>query len=234
MKIVLSFLVCWGMCSWLYAQEGNGLYRVKSGSDVTKTIPVKEQFQYKDFVDGVAYYRNGRKANAKLNYNLAHGEVMFISPEKDTMLFSENKFFYKVDVGGNSYYFNEGVGHVEIIGDYDRAKLGRKQFLVRAGEEKYAAYGQYSSTSATTGYSSFINANGEFQHLQSGDKIVMKRRVIYYFMDKNLTLYLANRSNLLKIHPGNKRALNEYLKDNQISFDNEEDLRNVLEFCMTL
>jgi hypothetical protein len=234
MKIVLSFWLCCAMCSRLFAQEGNGVYRVKSGSDVTKTIPFEEQFQYGEFVDGAVYFRNGRILQAKVNYNFAHGQVMFISSGKDTMLFSENKFIYKVDVGGNPYYFGEGYGHVEIIGDYDRAKLGKKQFLVRMGEEKYAAYGQYSSTSATTGYSSFINAHGEFQRLQSGDKIVMKRREIYYFMDKNLTFYLANRPNLIKLYPGNKRTLNEYLKTNRIDFEKEVDLRNVLEFCKTL
>ena len=212
----------------------NDIYRVKNGTDVTKVIPFEERYQFAKFKDGRVLFRNGKISKAMMNYSLVHGEVLFVDAKKDTLLFTDNEYISNIVIGDALYYYTKGHGHVHAIKDFNGVKLGKKQFLVRMGNEKYASYEQYSSTSAISSYTSFINSNGNFQDLESNVKVVLKRRSIFFLIDPNDRVMLATRPNLLKIYTKNKRRLNAYLKENQISFEKEEDLKNVLEFASRL
>ncbi|MCE7072662.1 hypothetical protein LZG74_20275 [Dyadobacter sp. CY327] len=212
----------------------NDIYRVKNGSDVTKVIPFTERYQFEKFQDGHVLFRNGKTSKAQMNYSLVHGEVLFVDAKKDTLMFNDNSFINKIFVGDNLYFYAKGHGHVHAIRDYSGVRLGKKQFLVRMGNEKYASYEQYSATSAISSYSSFVNQNGNLQNLESNVKVILKRRSIFFLIDKNERVVFATRPNLLKIYPKNKRKLNEYLRENETSFEKEADLKKVLEFASSL
>ncbi|SKB85427.1 hypothetical protein [Dyadobacter psychrophilus] len=214
--------------------QTNDIYRVKNGSDVNKVIPFEQRYQFSKFQDGRVLFRNGKISRAPMNYSLVHGEVLFVDAKKDTLMFIDNEYINKIFVGDAIYYYTKDHGHVHAINDFDGVKLGNKQFLVRMGNEKYASYERYSSTSAISSYTSFINSNGNFQDLESNVKVVLKRRSIFFLIDQNDRVMFATRPNLLKIYSKNKRKLSEYLKDNQTSFEKEEDLKNALEFASRL
>ncbi|MCE7064828.1 hypothetical protein [Dyadobacter sp. CY326] len=210
------------------------VYRVKTGSDVSKVIPFNERYQFDKFQDGRVLFRSGKISKAKMNYSLVHGEVLFIDAKKDTLIFNDSEFISKIFVGDSLYYHLKGHGHVQAIEDFGGTKLGRKQFLVRLGKEKYASYDQYSATSAISSYSSFINQNGNFQALEGNEKVILRRRAIFFLIDKNERVLMASRPNLLRIYANNKKQLNAYLKDNAISFEKEEDLKKALAFASSL
>jgi hypothetical protein len=234
MKILLIFVLFFFLPKVLSAQKGRESYQVGSATDVNKVIPYAGRYQYPAFTDGQVHFRNGKTSNAKMNYNLVHGEVMFISLLRDTLLFADNNFVDRVQIGNSVYYYNPGHGHIEIAGNYGDIKLGKKQFLAQLGHEKYAAYGQYSSTAAISSYSTFMNKQGEFRYLDTNEKVLMKRRAVYFLIDKNQRFYLANRANLLKIFPSQKSAISRFLRDNEINLEVEPDLEKTLEFCSTL
>lgn len=210
------------------------VFRVKNGSDVTRVIPFNDRYQFAKFQEGSVLFRNGTVSKGTMNYSLVHGQVVFIDAKKDTLLFDDTDYIRKIFVGNNVFHYLKKHGHIEEIQDFDGVKLGKKLFLVRMGNERYASYDQYSSTSAISSYSSFINQNGTFQHLEGSDKIIMRRRSIYFFIDKNERITIANRPNLLKIYPKNKKALNDYLKEKAINFEKEADLENALTFASHL
>ncbi|MCF2490688.1 hypothetical protein [Dyadobacter sp. CY347] len=221
-------------CANSVSGQLNDIYRVKNGSDVSKVIPFAERYQFDKFLDGQVLFRSGKISKAKMNYSLVHGEVLFVDAKKDTMLFNDHAFISKIFVGDNLYFYTKGHGHVHAIEDYDGVKLGKKQFLVRMGNEKYASYDQYSATSAISSYSSFVNQNGNLQGLESNVKVVLKRRSILFLIDKNERITFATRANFLKIYPKYKKKLNEYLRVNETNFEKEEDLKRVLEFASHL
>jgi hypothetical protein len=230
---IIAILIVFTRTSFAQVSK-HDIFRVKNGSDVTKVIPFADRYQFSKFQDGKVLFRNGRISNAHLNYSLVHGQVLFVDTKKDTMLFEDTDFINKVFVGDHVFYYQKGHGHIEAIEDFGGVKLGKKQFLVRMGNERYASYEQYSSTSAISSYSSFINQNGTFQTLEGSDKIILRRRSIFFLIDKNERILMATRPNLLKLYPNNKKALNEYLKGNGTSFDKEEDLKNALQFASRL
>ncbi|MCF0050713.1 hypothetical protein LXM25_11635 [Dyadobacter sp. LJ53] len=117
-------------------KSANDIYRVKNGSDLTKVIPFEERFQFTRFLDGQVLFRNGKMSKAKMNYSLVHGEVLFVDAKKDTLLFNDNDLIHKILVGENLYFYTKGHGHVHAIADFGGIRLGKKQFLVRMGNEK--------------------------------------------------------------------------------------------------
>ena len=228
------FLLCTMLISGSVLGQLNGIYRVKNGSDVSSVIPFEQRYQFDKFRDGSVLFRSGKISKAQMNYSLVHGEVLFLDVRNDTLLFDNNEYISKIFIGDALYYYTKGNGHVHAINDYNGVKLGKKQFLVRMGNEKYASYEQYSATSAISSYSSFVNQNGNFQGLESNVKVVLKRRSIFFLIDQNERVIFATRPNLLKIYSKNRRRLNEYLKKHATSFENEEDLKNALEFASRL
>jgi hypothetical protein len=234
MKLRYSFLLLFVVIQTAYAQEKTGVYRVKSGTDISKLMPFADRFQYDQFIDGQAFFRAGKISRAKFNYSLVHGELMFIAPNKDTLLMTDNDFIDRVTVGDDLYYYLRGHGHIQVEANFGKVTLGKKQFLIRMGNEKYAAYGQYSSTSAISSFSSYMNHNGQMQFLDGQDKVVLKRRVTFFLIDKNKRFYPATRANLLKIFSSHKGEVSNFLRENDIELEHEPDLVRTLQFCSTL
>lgn len=234
MKTFLFCLLIASLSSVSIAQKTGDTYQVSSSRNVNEVIPFEGRFQYPAFTDGLVHFRNGRTSKAKMNYSLLHGEVMFIDRLRDTLLLADNDFIDRVYIGQNLYYYYPGHGHILISADYGHVKLGKKEFLVQMGHEKYASYGQYSSTSAISSYSSFMNNKGEFRYLQPNEKVMMKRRQVYFLVDKNARFYVANRSNLMKIFPSRKSEINRFLKENDINLEIGPDLDKTLTFCNTM
>ncbi|WP_031528084.1 hypothetical protein [Dyadobacter crusticola] len=229
-SVLLFFLLAFSA----NAQSGKDLYYVRSGRDANKVVPYEGRFQYPEFQDGQVLFRNGKISKAKLNYNRVHGEVVFISPEQDTMLFADGAYIKRVLIADDVYYYQKGHGHVRVERDFGNAKLGRKEFLGKIGHEKRASYGQYSSTSAISSYTTFVNSRGEYQFLDVNDRVLLAKREIFFFIDRNNTFYVANRNNILKVFPLKKGEINKYLRENDVNFEVKAEVEKLLEFCSEL
>ncbi|KAA6439095.1 hypothetical protein FEM33_12480 [Dyadobacter flavalbus] len=217
-----------------FAQSAEPVYRIKDPGDISRIIPFKDRFQFDRFQDGKVHFRNGKVSAAKLNYSYVYAEIMFINPKKDTLLLADPDYIHFVTLADRVYYYLKGHGHIEQIARFGRLGLGKKTFYMNMGNERYAAYGQYSSTSAISSYSSFINQDGMIQFLKGNNKVVMKKHAAYFFMDRNERFLIASRQNLLKTNSSHKKAINQYFKQHNPDFEEEADLKKLLEFCSML
>ncbi|TDE13712.1 hypothetical protein [Dyadobacter psychrotolerans] len=216
------------------AQNVSNEMKVKNGSDITKTLPYSERFRYSSFLDGKVFFRNGRVVDAKLNYSLAHGEIQFLDAKNDTLILNDKNFMDRIAIAADTFYYYQHHGHVRKVAGYSQVMLAEKQILGTNGTERYAAYNQYSSTTAISTYSSFVNGAGQPQELEGSNKILLKKRFVYFFLDKNRDIYLATKGNLLKVFPRHKKALNEYLKTNNVEFFDPKEIVQTLEFASSL
>lgn len=225
--LILSTVSC-------FAQTRTKVYKTKNGPDITKNIPFNEKYQFEKFQPGIVYFKNGRKVTASMNYNLFHGEVLFIGPNRDTLLLTDNNYIDSIQIGSEVFYYIRANGHVQEIGDFQRIKLAQKQILSVMDNEREGAFNHYSATSAISNYSTFGNKNGEMQWLKPADKVVFKKNSLYYFVDRNFKFYPANKVSLLKIFRYHSKELNEYFRQNRIDFLNRNELVRTLQFCETL
>src|ERR1041384_1024475 len=83
-------------------------YTVPAGVDVKEIVPVKEIFQYPNFIQGVVVFRDGTSAPGKLNYNRLVAELQFIDPKGDTLSLANEKNILIALVGTDTFYYNEG------------------------------------------------------------------------------------------------------------------------------
>lgn len=234
MKGIFTFAICFQIGLSVCAQNNGDIYKVKNGTDISKTIPFRERYLFDKFHDGKVYFRNGKITKAKLNYSLYHGEIQFIGAKEDTLLLADNSFINKIVISNEIFYYSEVYGHMQQKLDFGQVKLGEKQLLLSMGNEKFNAYNQYSANSSTWSYSSFLSNSGEFQWIQPSDKIVLRRTSGYFWIDKNQRFYKANKANLLKIYPDLKKEVNAYILKNNTNFESENDLAKILKYCNAL
>jgi hypothetical protein len=234
MKSIYLFVLSNFIAGTLFAQIAKDVYRFKTGSDVSKLMPYGERFQFEKFEDGAVMFRGGKVTKAKLNYSVVHGEVMFIGTNRDTLLLNDNDFVKNIMVGEFPFIYYKGHGHVQVAGDYGQARLGKKLFLARLGNERHAAYDQYSSSSSIASYSSFTNTDGRVQFLEGSDRVILRRRTTFYLIDKNDHIYPATKGHLLRLYSSHKRKVNEFMKVNNTNLEKEDDIVNVMAFCSSL
>jgi hypothetical protein len=234
MKLFHTILFLLTVFTFLHAQNISSDMKVKNGSDVTKSLPYAERFHYDAFREGKVVFRNGRVVNAKMNYSIPHGEIQFIDPKNDTLILNDKVLMDKIIIDADTFFYYQHYGHVRKIAGYKQVSFAEKQILGTAGTERNAAYNQFSATTAISTYSNYTNNAGKQDYEGGSDKILLKRRYVYYFLDRNRNIYTATKGNLLKVFPRQKRALNQYLKTNKLDFHNPRDIVQAMVYASDL
>jgi hypothetical protein len=219
--------------SMIFAQPTKVL-RVKNGQDATKFIPAKDRFEYLDFQYGRLNYTNGNYAVSRLNYCYLLGEVMFINAKGDTLAIANNNQVSYADIGNSRFYPFPENGFVEVIEDCGLMLLTKKVQYQRDGIEKKGAYQNSSEIGSVYNASTFTDINGRTTILPASNTILLKPATTYLFLDINHRFSKANKTSLLKIFSKNKNVIEKYLDEQNIDYDNEEDLKKAVRYCSEL
>lgn len=231
----LLFLIC--ICfygSHFSFSQGSERFRVGSDEEIEKAIPAHERYRFEHFRQGEVHFQNGTQANARLNYNLLLEEVQFIDITGDTMSLADEHLIKQIRLGGNTFYYDEKSGFVEVIADYTPVKLTIHQKFTTVNAEKMGAYGQSSAVSSIKNYNSIATTNGQRQNLTLKGDVVLAIESTFYLVDQNNRIYKANKSAFRKIFPEQKQAIQEYVKQEAIDFNDEEDLKKLLQYSSEL
>lgn len=231
----LLFLIC--ICfygSHLSFSQSNERFRVGSDEEIEKAIPANERYRFENFRQGEVLFQNDTKANARLNYNLLIEEMQFVDITGDTMSLADEHLIKRIKLGENIFYYDEKSGFVEVIADYTPVKLSIHQKFTTVNAEKMGAYGQSSAVSSIKTFSSYSTTNGQRQNLKLKGDVVLAIESTFYLVDQNNRTYKANNAALKKIFPDHKNTIRDYVKSEDIDFNNEEDLRKLLQYCSEL
>jgi hypothetical protein len=216
----------------LFAQAQPKVYRLKNIDEASVVIPYAERYQYEQFRRGTVYRLVGGLSEALLNYNYLLGEVQFLGPQNDTLSIDHVKSRVKfAAIGDDLFYFQQGTGYIKIIGDYNGIKLGIRDGFVSLGNDKSIGYGQYISTGATDNYRSYTGSSGATANLDKKTAMVVTRRTSLFIMDKNDRIYPATKASMLKVYSKIKKEVNAYLKDHEVNFAHETEVRAFLDYC---
>jgi hypothetical protein len=217
----------------LHAQT-NKLIRVQNGQDATKHIAAKDRFKYDAFQTGKITYMNGTYAQARFNYCYLFGEVMYIDPKGDTLLLANNGLVNYIDVGKVRYISEPMNGHMEILEDYGHIKLAKREIYKMRGSEKKGAYQNQNEQGSVSNSATFTDITGNVSTLPANNTILLRPNTFLFIIDSNRRFYKANKSNILKIFSANKRTIEQYISDQNINFNNEEDIRKIVKFSSQL
>jgi hypothetical protein len=229
------FLIGLSIYCWQHVSaQDNERFRVSSEEEIEQAIPASDRYLLEQFQQGTVSLHNGTKANARLNYNLLLEEIQFIDITGDTMALADEHLVKQISIDDKIFYYGEQSGFVETIADYSPVKLAIHQKFATINAEKMGAYEQSSAVSSIRTYKSFTTNTGQRQNLKLKGDLVLAIESAFYFVDQNNRTYKANKSALRKIFPEKKNIIRDFVKEEKIDFNKEEDLRKLLQYCSEL
>lgn len=218
--------------SWVSAQNRQ-IVEMSSGEDISKMVSGQMQYLFPEFTNGEVYYLGLPKGNGKLNYNMLLGEMQFIE-NGQVMSLANVKDVVVVNIGNRKFYHYNNQEFTEEL-----LTTGKYQLRVRrkgnvAPHSKKGAYGTESSTSSITSYSS-INSNSQQYNLTVAENVLISLNHFYYLVgiDGKYAL-IKNAKTFTKQFPAYRAQIEAFIKENNIQFDNGENLKTLLEYCSKL
>lgn len=213
------------------AQGISKKYLLPRFSYASSIIPLNERFQFENFRQGFVNKRTGGQSEAKLNYSYLYGDILFIGPSADTLSIMDANLVKTVSIGDNIYTYDPKYGFVEITAEYDGVKVGRKSQLVLIDYDTRGSYSKLGSPVSRPYENSFVKMPGGNADINSLANLQLSPRSLYFFIDRNGRSHIAERASLLKIYARSKRKVVAYLNTRDVDYENENDLRKVIEDC---
>jgi hypothetical protein len=215
------------------AQEAT-IVRVKAGEDPQKVIPFTEKYRFSEFRQGTLSFINGTTSVARFNYNVLLEEMQFIDQKGDTLSLTDDYRLQQVAIGQEIFYYSYPKVYLEVIATYPSIRLAAKRSLTLLESEKKGGYGQSTGVSSIKSYNSYATTNGSLQKFDSKADMLFSKKVAYFFIDQNKRLQKANRAGILAVFAKHRKQITQFLKEAAINFNQEADLKKLLEFCSGL
>ena len=213
---------------WAAAQNRQ-IVEAASGEDLSQKVSNRMQYLFPEFTNGDVYYR-GHKGSGKLNYNMLLGEMQFMENDQ-VMALANAKDVMVISINNRRFYPFKDREFTEELTSTDQYQLRVRRKGNVAQHRKKGAYGMDSSTSAITSYSSISSDNRQYQ-LTVEEKMLISLNYFYYLVGGNGRYILVkNAKTFTKQFPAYRTSIETFVKEHRIRFDNEDDLKALLEYC---
>ena len=188
-------------------------------------------YLFPEFTQGVVLMKSGTKNNALLNYNLLTEEMVFEDKGKKFSLGKEEQELVDTVFIKNRKFFKLNNTFIEFIYHskfdlYAEHKCSVKQ------TGKPAGYGGTSETSAITSYSSYLSGGLVYElKLPNGYET---KPYNYYWLKKNGGLNkFMNMRQLMKLYDDKEDLFKAYIKKNEVIFNNQESMVQLIKYLET-
>ena len=216
-------------CSALQGQPLE-TYTVKPGNNILEIIPLKVVFLYPSFTMGTVSFRDGRSVGGNLNYNLLIQAIQFIDGKGDTLALADENTIKQISITKDTFYYSNG--YVKQIGNWTSVKLAERDFF-KEFVQKPGSYGMSSAATAAHSINSVI-IQGSTYKLNTDKEVVMVKAKQYFIGNKYNEFVAADKKNLLKLFPKQKKDISDYLDKNAVDFTKSEDLTRLATFLQGL
>lgn len=201
---------------------------VQDGGDIAGRLTFDQIYRYPQFIIGRVFFKDETSATGLLNYNTILDEMQFVADTGDTLSLANEHLIKYITAGSDSfYYYNKG--YYELITSNSIARLLKKQYLKQLDKEKIGGYGMATSSSAITTYNSYMADNHYVKLTVRGD-VILAKKTDYFLANKNNQLLPATKKSVIKLFPKYEKAISQYVKENEVDFNKEADLRNLILF----
>lgn len=202
------------------------IYKINPGEKFLDVIPKEEIYTYPAFTVGTVYLKGDKFASAQLNYNSLFGDMQFIDEKGDTLGIADEGNIQSIVINKDVFYYDKG--YMKLLANFNDLKLANKKFFSFVNKQKLGGFGETSGGSIDA-YERISSAN-IFNDLVAKEIITLSAYNLYYIGDQFNHFKLANKKNLLDIFGKKQAMLQQYLKENEVNFSSEEDLRKLLLF----
>lgn len=193
----------------------------------------KKLYKYKEFKEGVVVFKDSSLGPGRLNYHRFYDQVHFISAKGDTLTLKDPGSIHAIAIGRDSFYYSE-KGFIQKLSFQDKINLAMKPAIQYVGKEKKALYGSYTEIGAVDELSTFTPDEFRTFYLGQDANLKFRYRNIFYFADRFNNFFPATKATLSSMFPGRDKEIKAFLDQNQISFDKEDHLLQLVGFLQGL
>ncbi|MGC4036331.1 MAG: hypothetical protein QM764_10230 [Chitinophagaceae bacterium] len=205
-------------------------YKVSAGDDISAALSIYGVYRFPSFIYGLVLFKDGTTTNAKMNFNVFLNDMQFIDNKGDTLAINHAELIDSIKLDSTVYYFDKG--YCEIILDNSGVKLIAKE-KVNYEIMKKGAYDLPSRGGSIETYGvSDVNYNPA-KKITLNEDIIIKKETTYFVSAKKFRVYKADKRGFLNAFPDQKKEITEFADSSKINFDNEDDLKKLLQFCKT-
>lgn len=192
-------------------------------------------YLFPHFVKGTVYFRNGTKREAQVNYHCPGGQLHFLNPHADTLLFTGKYLIDYVEIGERRFVLTDNYADMEVISTAGRISLAARTRPEPAGTS-ISHSGQHFSASEGNGSPALLvsNQGGHFQWENNASGHRWQAKTTYFLIDQNRIVHPASRRAFMSVYGRHRRQLARYIRESDINFGHADDLQKLLGFCGTL
>jgi hypothetical protein len=163
-------------------------------------------YRFPSFQYGRVTFATGFSPEEKLrfNYNLYLGQMDLITNDGDTTQIQRSKDLKLVSVGEHLFFHDNRLGYLEIV---------------------------YQSPIVLSVLSRLSTV--DWVSASESDRYYTKEKH-YYFLDQENKSYLASPTSIQKLFNDQRKKIKDYLAENKIDFENQDNLIKLLKFCNEL
>ena len=228
---LLVFLMLVGNAD-LLAQDST-IVTVRTGQKVNDVLTPADIYHYTQFTNGKVAFKDGTKGVAKMNYNRLFDQMLFIGPGGDTLALADEKTIKLITVERDTFFYDEG--YIRLIAD-GNVRLAEKQVWVVADIRKIGTFNKPTTTVAVHSFSSYTNGAdaAKSKDLIMNEDIILRKETHYYVGDKFNFFIRANKKSIMQLFNKYEKSVENYLKENKISFERKDDLEKLVQFLSQL
>lgn len=210
------------------AQQKN-VHIVKAGENPGEVLPADAVYAFPVFKDGIVYMRDGSSSRQKLNYYIILNEMHFIGNNSDTLAIADPDIIKSIVIDTIVYYYDKT--YLQVLLQVDSFKLAAKQILLESLYRLRGGYDVPTAISSITTYGS-LSKGGPMRRLQIKKDVQFSKETSYFISDKFNHFFRADRKAFLELFSNRRTMILNFIKDNNINFFKESDLKKLLQFCV--
>ncbi len=203
-------------------------FLVTLGYSQVKKIEVTH-YLFPEFKKGTVLMKNGLKNEANLNYNSLTEEMVF--ENKGTKLaMTQKELVDTVYIDGRKF-LPTAKNFIELIYKSKYELYADHKCSIK-DPGKPAAYGGTSQTSSSTSYSSFL-ANGKAYELQLPVGTETNPSIDYWIKKDGVSYKFLSLRQLSKLFEDKKELFKEYVSKNNVKYEKQQSLIDLIRFLET-
>ncbi len=182
---------------------------------------------FDEYSDGTVFMKKRAKTSAKLNYDAANKNMMYLQ-NKEEMILTNNDQVDTIYISGRKF-IPLGTRYLEFV-QLKNTPLFIDWSITRKYRGNRGAYGQITQNKVET-----INTahwtNDEYKK-QSAEVVDLENSNKYQFYHNDALINCKNEKDLFKHFPDKKEALRAYIKEEKLNFRKVPDVIRMIEFCL--
>lgn len=204
-------------------------------SDINTKYTTHSLFLLNSFQEGIAYFKNGKVSEGMFNYNVVYDKICYIRDNKIYEITNTNDLD-SVKINKIKFYCTKDKNYEIIKSGEIKILLQRKANLNTS--ERTGTYGTRSNNAVVGDRKNIYYEDiqgGRFVNIDSDSDSESEIPVTekYYFLVKD-NLFSAKKMKTLKNFSDHKTEIKEFLKKNNIDFNNTTDLIKLTSYLKNL